>query len=110
MMNLNIIPKFVNDMKNKCKISVHAKQSRKPFHMIDRKSNILDLVYIDICEFNGMLTKDNKKYFITYIDDCSYFCYVYLLKSKYEVLEKLLIIPSWMLKNSCKGGDKTNFM
>jgi hypothetical protein len=35
---------------------------------------------------NGKLTKDGKRYFITFIDDCTQFCYVYLLKTKDEVL------------------------
>jgi hypothetical protein len=35
---------------------------------------------------NGILTKGDKKYFITFIDDSTRFCYVYLLKSKDEAL------------------------
>jgi hypothetical protein len=31
---------------------------------------------------NGELTKGGKRYFMTFIDDCTRFCYVYLLKSK----------------------------
>jgi transposase InsO family protein len=35
---------------------------------------------------NGKLTKGGKRYFMTFIDDCTRFCYVYLLKSKDEAL------------------------
>jgi transposase InsO family protein len=35
---------------------------------------------------NGELTKGGKRYFMTFIDDCTKFCYVYLLKSKDEAL------------------------
>jgi transposase InsO family protein len=35
---------------------------------------------------NGELTKGVKRYFMTFIDDCTRFCYVYLLKSKDEAL------------------------
>jgi transposase InsO family protein len=35
---------------------------------------------------NGDLTKGGKPYFITFIDDCTRFCYVYLLKTKNEAL------------------------
>jgi len=35
---------------------------------------------------NGVLTKGGKKYFMTLIDDCTRFCYIYLLKSKDEAL------------------------
>jgi transposase InsO family protein len=35
---------------------------------------------------NGVLTKGGKRYFMTFIDDCTRFCYVYLLKTKDEAL------------------------
>jgi transposase InsO family protein len=35
---------------------------------------------------NGDLTKGGKRYFMTFIDDCTRFCYVYLLKTKDEAL------------------------
>jgi transposase InsO family protein len=35
---------------------------------------------------NGVLTKGGKIYFMTFIDDCTRFFYVYLLKTKDEVL------------------------
>jgi len=35
---------------------------------------------------NGILTKGEKKYFMTLIDDRTRFCYVYLLKTKDEAL------------------------
>ena len=47
---------------------------------------MLDLVHSDICEMNGQITMSGKRYFITFIDDYSRFCYVYLLSSKDEAL------------------------
>jgi transposase InsO family protein len=35
---------------------------------------------------NGVLTKGRKRYFMTFIDDCTRFFYVYLLKTKDEAL------------------------
>jgi transposase InsO family protein len=35
---------------------------------------------------NGELIKGGKRYFMTFIDDCTRFCYVYLLKTKDEAL------------------------
>ena len=46
----------------------------------------LDLIHSDLCEMNGVLTKGGKKYFLTFIDDATRYCYVYLLKSKDEAL------------------------
>jgi hypothetical protein len=33
---------------------------------------------------NGVLIKDEKRYFMTLIDDATRFCYIYLLKTKDE--------------------------
>jgi transposase InsO family protein len=38
---------------------------------------------------NGELTKGGKRYFMTFIDDYTRFCYVYLLKSKDKALHYL---------------------
>ena len=46
----------------------------------------LELIHSDLCEMNGVLTKGGKRYFMTLIDDCTRFCYIYLFKSKDEAL------------------------
>ena len=47
----------------------------------------LELIHSDLCEMNGVLTKGGKRYFMTLIDDATSFCYVYLLRTKDEVLD-----------------------
>jgi hypothetical protein len=49
----------------------------------------LELIHSDLCEINGELIKYGKRYFMTLIDDCTRFCYIYLLKLKNEVLHYL---------------------
>jgi hypothetical protein len=49
---------------------------------------LLELVYSDICEINGMLTRGEKRYFITFINNYSHFTYVYLLRTKDEAFGK----------------------
>jgi len=71
---------------DKCEVCVKSKLVKKPFPSVERSSNLLDLVHTDICELNGILTRSGKRYFITFIDDCSRFVYVYLLKHKDEAL------------------------
>jgi transposase InsO family protein len=46
----------------------------------------LELIHSDICEMNGVLTEGGQRYFMTMVDDASKYCYVYLLKTKDEVL------------------------
>lgn len=55
---------------------------KKLFKNVERKSNLLDLMHFDLCEFNSMLTRGGNLYFITFIDDCSRFTNDYLLKHK----------------------------
>ena len=70
-----------------CEICTQDKITKKPFQNVQRNTEILDLVHYDICEFNGILTRGGKRYFITFIDDCSRFTYVYLMSNKDEAFE-----------------------
>ena len=66
---------------------MQSKQPRKPHKAAEaRNLALLELVHSDLCEMNGELTKGSKRYFMTFIDDCTRFCYVYLLKTKDEAL------------------------
>ena len=46
----------------------------------------LDLINSDICEL-GVLTRNGKRYFITFIDNCSDFTFVYLMKYENEAFD-----------------------
>ena len=48
---------------------------------------MLELVYSDVCELNGILTRGGKRYFITFINDFSRFTYVYLMRNKDELFD-----------------------
>jgi hypothetical protein len=49
----------------------------------------LELIHTDLSKMNGVLTKGGKRYFMTLIDDCTRFSFVYLLKSKDEAFHFL---------------------
>ncbi|GKE66750.1 zinc finger, CCHC-type containing protein [Tanacetum coccineum] len=49
---------------------------------------------IDLCDLHATLSLGNKKYFVTFIDDASRFCYVYLLHSKDEALDKFKVFKT----------------
>ena len=40
------------------------------------------MIHYDLCEFVSMIARNNKIYFITFIDDCSVFTFIYLLRNK----------------------------
>lgn len=90
LMHLNLIPKFDIKDHDKCQICVEAKQPRRPFKTIDRDSEILELTDSDVCD-SGRISRGGNKYFVTFIDDFSNYCHLYLIKSKDEVINKFKI-------------------
>ena len=86
LINMECLPKFKLDPNHKCEICVESKLVRT-FQSIERSSEPLELIHSDICDLKFIQTRGGKKYFLTLIDDCKRYCYVYLLRSKDETLE-----------------------
>jgi hypothetical protein len=53
----------------------------------ERHTTLLELIHSDLCEMDGVFIKGCKRYFMTLIDDATRYCYVFLQKTKDEVLE-----------------------
>ncbi|GJR18608.1 zinc finger, CCHC-type containing protein [Tanacetum coccineum] len=53
-----------------------------------------DDVACNLCDLRAIPSLGNKKYFVTFIDDDLRFCYVYLLHSKDEALDKFKVIKT----------------
>ena len=87
MSSLGLIPTLSLNNFEKCKFCSQAKITKAPYKSVERVSKPLDLIHSDICELDGVLTKNGKRYFITFIDDCSDFTFVYLIKNKYETFD-----------------------
>ncbi|GJR12720.1 zinc finger, CCHC-type containing protein [Tanacetum coccineum] len=81
----------IDENPDKCTTCMLTKITRQPFKSITRKSVILELIHSDLCDFHATPSLGNKKYMITFIDDASRFCYVYLLHAKDEALDKFRI-------------------
>ena len=88
---MNHIPNFKINNRHKCDTCVEAKLTRSSFQSIERNSEPLDLIHTDVCDFNSIQSRDGNNYFITFIDDCTRFFYVYLMKSKDEAIEKFAL-------------------
>ncbi|GJV15628.1 zinc finger, CCHC-type containing protein [Tanacetum coccineum] len=82
-----LIPAFDMDTK-KCKTCMLNKITKKPFQNVKHKTEVLELIHRDLCDLHATPSLGNKKYFVTFIDDASMFCYVYLLQSNDEALDK----------------------
>ena len=86
LMNMRLLPKF-DCLSEKCQVCVESKFSKPPFHSVDnRVSEPLDLIHTNICDMKSIPLRGCNKYFITFIDDYSRYCYVYLLSSKDEAV------------------------
>jgi len=72
---------------SKCEICVQGKHVQVLFHSIIRNSEPLELVHSNACDSNRVLTRGDRRYFVTFIDDHFKFCYAYLLKSKDDILD-----------------------
>ncbi|PHT29367.1 hypothetical protein CQW23_31044 [Capsicum baccatum] len=86
LINLEILPNFECN-KSKCQMCVESKYAKHPFKSVERNSNPLELIRTDICDMKSTSSRGGKKYFITFIDHCTRYCYVYLLNSKDEAID-----------------------
>ena len=87
LINLNHIPTFQIDSKHKYETCVEAKLTKSSFQSVERHTEPLDLIHSDICDLKFVQTRGDNKYFITFVDDSTKYCYLYLLKSKDKVIE-----------------------
>lgn len=81
----SIIP--TNDL---CEVCVQSKQTRLPFNKSKDKSSIvrpLQVVHSDVCGPILPGTPSGKKYFVTFVDDFTHYCVVYLIREKSEVFQ-----------------------
>nr|GEW40045.1 zinc finger, CCHC-type [Tanacetum cinerariifolium] len=78
----------------KCKTCMLTKITNKPFQNIKPETKVLELIHSDLCDLHATPSLGNKKYFVTFIDDASRFCYVYLLHSNDEALNKFKVFKT----------------
>ena len=105
LINLNHMPTFQIDIKHKCKTCVKAKMTRLSFQTIERNTEPLDMIHSDIHDSKFAPRRGDDKYFITFFDDSTKYCYVYLLKSKDEALEKFILYKT-EVENQLRGKIK----
>ena len=57
---------------------------------VERSTGPLELIHSDVCDMKVVQTRGGKKYFITFIDDCTRYYDVYLLRSKAKAIESFI--------------------
>lgn len=75
----------------KCEVCLQGKFARLPFPKKSNSQSVApgDLVHTDVCGPMRTGSASGKRYFVTFIDDYSRYCFVYFLKNKSEVYDKL---------------------
>ena len=78
------------DKTSPCEACVKGKHSRKPFKSTGARStkDLLELIHSDVCGPMPTASIGGAKYFVTFIDDFTRYCFVYFMNSKTEVVEK----------------------
>ena len=83
------LDKFDFESYEECKSCLIGKMAKAPFTGQDESyTERLGLIYSDLCGPVRTMTRGGFYYFITFTDDFSRYGYVYLLKKKYDSLEK----------------------
>ena len=74
--------------KNICESCIFGKHSRKSFppRIEERSTRVLELIHSDVCGPLTPPTWDEKRYFVTFVDDHTHFLMVYLIANKSDVL------------------------
>ncbi|KAL0539363.1 hypothetical protein IC582_023574 [Cucumis melo] len=87
MSRLNLIPKLSLHDFEKCVCCSQAKITKTLYKSVTRVTEPLELIHSDLCEFDGILTRNSKRYVITFIDDCSDYTFIYLFKNKSDAYD-----------------------
>ena len=85
MSRLNLIPKLPLHEFEKCVCCSQAKITKTSHKSVTRITEPLESIHYDLCEFDDTLTRNSKRYVITFIDDYSDYTFIYLLKNKSDV-------------------------
>ena len=70
-----------------CESCVNGKMTRLPFKTRNRSSSFLEIIHSDVCGPITPTPHDNKRFFVTFIDDYSNFVCVYIIENKSEVFD-----------------------
>ncbi|RDX89152.1 hypothetical protein CR513_29156, partial [Mucuna pruriens] len=100
----DVLPGLKNAELEKCSHCMAGKHTRVSFqkHPPSRKSELLELEHSDICGPLKVKSFSGALYFVTFIDDCSRKLWVYVLKTKDQMLEKFKQFQALVKRQSNK--------
>ena len=72
-----------------CESCLEGKMTLRPFKVIGyRAKEVLDLIHTDLCGPMSTSARGGYEYFITFIDDYSWYGYICLMRHKSEAFDK----------------------
>jgi hypothetical protein len=72
-----------------CEPCLLGKMTRIPLTgTVERASDLLGLIYTDVCGPMSISTRNGNCYFVTFTDDLSRYGYIYLMKHRSKTFEK----------------------
>jgi len=74
----------------KCDVCVESKITKKVCHSVERQTELLGLIHTDLVDLKQTMSRCDKNYFVTFIDDYSRYTKVYLMKHKDEAFDMFL--------------------
>ena len=90
---LPTIPKKISQ----CDACILGKHSKQPFHdSMFRASRKLGLIHSDLCGPMPFPSANGNKYIMTFIDDYTRMCWVYLLKEKSQAFDTFKNFHLWI--------------
>ena len=67
-----------------------GKMTRTPFSgTMERATDLLEIIHTDVCGPMSVVARGVYRYFLTFTDNLSRYGYIYLMKHKSEMFEKL---------------------
>ena len=59
------------------------------FRTMERATDLLEIIHTDVCNPMSIDARGGYRYFLTFTDDLSRYGYIYLMKHKSEIVERL---------------------
>jgi len=80
-----------------CEACILGKHSKQPFHdSTSRAHRRLELIHFDFCDPMHVPSAFGNKYIMTFIDDYTRMCCIYLLKQKSQAFETFKNFHRWI--------------
>ena len=90
MQTLGLINNIDYSGLSKCQICATSKLTRNTCGSMTRETKLLELIHFDLGDLKQTMTREGKKFYVTFIDDYSRFTRVYLLRNKDEGFDRFL--------------------